>query len=89
MKTSLIGLAFASALGIGSAQALPLSTSPAQSGLEVTQIAQGCGPGMMRGPGGYCRPGWGPRRFYGPPRFAGPRCFIRRTPWGARRVCRW
>ena len=52
MKTGLIGLAFASVMGIGAAQALPVSSSPAQNGLDLTQIAQGCGPGMMRGPRG-------------------------------------
>jgi hypothetical protein len=89
MKTALIGLTFAAALGLGAAQAMPLSPAPATDSVELTPIAQGCGPGMHRGPRGFCRPNWGPRRFYGPPRFAGPRCVIRRTPWATRRICRW
>ncbi len=89
MKTALIGLAFAASLGIGGAQAMPVSPAPSSDMIELTPIAQGCGPGMHRGPRGFCRPTYGPRRIYGPPRYAGPRCVIRRTPYSVRRVCRW
>jgi hypothetical protein len=89
MKTALIGLTFATALGLSGAHAMPVSSLPASNSIELTPVAQGCGPGMQRGPRGFCRPTYGPRRFYGPPRFAGPRCVIRRTPHSVRRTCRW
>ena len=94
MKSGLIGLgfSFAMALGLaglgGAAQAMPLGGEPNVGALDVTLVAQGCGPGMHRGPAGGCRPNFGPRG-YGPPRHAGPGCFMRRTPYGMRRVCRY
>ncbi|MGJ4996889.1 GCG_CRPN prefix-to-repeats domain-containing protein [Bradyrhizobium sp. HKCCYLS3077] len=47
--------------GVSAAQAVPLApVSPAllqgPSGLEIIQVAQGCGPGFHRGPRGACRP---------------------------------
>ena len=98
MKTGLIGLGFAMALGLaglsGAAQAMP---SPGDGGLGasgITLAAQGCGPGMHRGPYGGCRPNYGPRgygppRAYGPPRRVGPGCIMQRTPYGVRRICRY
>lgn len=90
-RRTLLGLAAAltlGGLGAGSnAQAAPLGLGSA-SGLAdqapIETVAQGCGPGWARGPYGRCRP------FAGPPRgFYGRRCFLRPTPYGPRRVCRW
>ena len=98
MKTGLIGFSFAMALGLaglgGAAQAMPIGGYASVGASDITLVAQGCGPGMHRGPAGGCRPNFGPRgygppRFYGPPRYAGPGCFMRRTPYGVRRVCRY
>jgi hypothetical protein len=83
------GLGLASAAN--AAPAAPVS-GLADSGL-VEQVAQGCGRGFARGPRGFCRPIR--RGFYGPgPRvrahgWGGPRrCWVARTPYGPRRVCR-
>jgi hypothetical protein len=93
MTKSLIGLAAAVALGalggLSSAQAAPLQAGSATTlagAAPVETVAFGCGPGFTRGPFGRCRPayGYGPRRFYG-----GRRCFIRPTPYGPRRFCRY
>jgi hypothetical protein len=57
-----------------------------QAPSDVIQVAGGCGPGWHRGPWGGCRRNWGGAwAFAGP----GPRCWVRGTPWGPRRVCRW
>jgi hypothetical protein len=77
------------ASGAHAAPAAPAS-GLAGSGL-VEHVAQGCGPGFFRGPyggcrpmrGGYGRPAYGPRPGYGP-----RRCWVDRTPFGPRRVCR-
>ncbi len=96
MKTGLIGLGFAMALGVaglsGPAQAMPAAAGA--SAAEITLIAQGCGPGMHRGPRGGCLPNFGPRgygppRAYGPPRHGGAGCIMQRTPYGVRRICRY
>ena len=96
MKTGLIGLGFAMALGVaglaGPAQAMPAAAGANAAG--VTLIAQGCGPGLHRGPRGGCLPDYGPRgygppRAYGPPRRAGAGCVMQRTPYGVRRICRY
>ena len=72
--------------GLGLASSANAAPAAMQGGLAtdgmLTRVAQGCGPGGHRGPGGFCRPNFGPRPFMG------PRCFVRRTPWGPRRVCR-
>ncbi|GJD34346.1 GCG_CRPN prefix-to-repeats domain-containing protein [Methylobacterium aerolatum] len=94
MTKSFIGLAAALALGglgaITSAQAAPLQAGSATTlagSAPVETVAFGCGPGWTRGPYGRCRPGYGygyrPRPFYG------RRCFIRPTPYGPRRICRY
>ena len=50
---SLAAIAFITALGLaGAAQAMPVAPAPAD-GL-TTLVAQGCGPGRVRGPGGRC-----------------------------------
>jgi len=77
------------ASGANAAPAAPAS-GLAGSGL-VEHVAEGCGPGFFRGPrgvcrpmrGGYGRPAFGPRPGYGP-----RRCWVDRTPFGPRRVCR-
>ena len=77
----LILAAFAGAglAGFASAGANAMPVAPQQPASPLVQhAAQGCGPGFARGPRGYCRP----MRAYG------PRCFVRRTPYGPRRVCR-
>jgi hypothetical protein len=98
MKRGLIGLGFATALGLaglsGAAQAMPIHGDGGLGGAEVTRIAQGCGPGMHRGPRGGCLPSYGPRgygppRVYGPPRHGGAGCIMQRTPYGLRRICRY
>jgi hypothetical protein len=54
MKT-LLAATFIAAFGFAaSAQAMPVAPAPAD-GL-TTQVAQGCGPGMMRNEFGHCRP---------------------------------
>ena len=69
-----IGLA-----GFASTGASAMPVAPQQSASPLVQhVAQGCGPGFARGPRGYCRP---MRRM-------APRCFVRRTPYGPRRICR-
>jgi len=97
MKTGLIGLGFAMALGLaalsGGAKAMPVAADAGASA-AITLIAQGCGPGMHRGPRGGCLPNYGPRgygppRAYGPPRRVGPGCVMQRTPYGVRRICRY
>ena len=97
MKTGLIGLGFAMALGLavlsGGAQAMPVAADAGASA-AITLIAQGCGPGMHRGPRGGCLPNYGPRgygppRAYGPPRRGGAGCVMQRTPYGVRRICRY
>ena len=62
--------------GVSASQAMPVGPlAPSQT--EVTQVAQGCGPGMHRGPGGFCRPlyncpaGWHPGPY-------GKQCFPNR-----------
>jgi hypothetical protein len=89
MKTKIIMAAAVATLMGGltmSAQAMPLSgvgvPAPVADAPHITLVAGGCGPGFHRGPYGGCRPNWR-RRVYG------PRCFVRRTPWSVRRVCRW
>ena len=98
MKTGLIGLGFAMALGLaglsGAAQAMPLAADTGPGAAEITLIAQGCGPGMYRGPRGGCLPNYGPRgygppRGWGPPRHGGAGCIMQRTPYGVRRICRY
>ncbi len=89
MKMTAICFGFALAFGIGgAAQAMPVSGNAGVDASNITLAAQGCGPGMHRGPYGACRPNFGPRG-YGPPRYVGPGCFMRRTPYGVRRVCRY
>ncbi|MFC6791529.1 GCG_CRPN prefix-to-repeats domain-containing protein [Methylobacterium komagatae] len=90
MTKSFLGLAAALALGclgaVSSAQAAPLAAGSATTlagGAQVETVAMGCGPGWARGPYGRCRPMYRPRPFYG------RRCFIRPTPYGPRRVCRY
>lgn len=93
MRWKIVGLA---ALAFGGLAAAPASAAPAGPGLggllapeaPVTQVAQGCGPGFARGPYGRCRPMYG-RPYYGAPRVYGRRCFVRPTPYGPRRVCRF
>ncbi|WP_455989377.1 GCG_CRPN prefix-to-repeats domain-containing protein [Methylorubrum extorquens] len=70
---------------VTAAEAAPVPMAPAgayDAGNVTTTVAMGCGRGWVRTPYGRCRPMFGPRRF------GGPRCFIRRTPFGPRRVCR-
>ena len=97
MKTGLIGLGFAMALGLaalsGGAQAMPVAADAGASA-AITLIAQGCGPGMHRGPRGGCLPNYGPRgygppRAYGPPRHGRAGCIMQQTPYGVRRICRY
>ena len=70
----LVASAFAVALGLTSAQAMPVYPADRPASHEVIQVAQGCGPGMHRGPRGACRPlyncppGWHSGPF-------GRRCF--------------
>ncbi len=52
----LIAAAFVVALGVGTAQAMPVAPAPAD-GL-TTLVAQGCGPGMSRNAQGRCRPSY-------------------------------
>lgn len=64
-----IAFAFASCLGLSSisipAMAMPVGPLNGAAAM-VTEVAQGCGPGMHRGPYGHCRPmfscpwGWHP-----------------------------
>ncbi|AWN36294.1 GCG_CRPN prefix-to-repeats domain-containing protein [Methylobacterium radiodurans] len=88
-KRTILGLAAALTLGglgaASTAQAAPLGVGTPLAGQSpIETVAQGCGPGWARGPYGRCRP------FAGPPRgFYGRRCFLRPTPYGPRRVCRW
>jgi hypothetical protein len=77
------------------AQAVPFSASPVGEGLEVTKVAEGCGPGFFRGRFGGCRPmgggmgmGRGMGMGYGRPFRRVERCVVRRGPYGVRRVCR-
>ena len=95
MKVTAMGFGLALALGLGgmgAAQAMPVSGDAGVDASNITLAAQGCGPGMHRGPYGACRPNFGPRG-YGPRYGYGPRrgvdCFVRRTPYGVRRVCRY
>lgn len=67
----------------------PLLPGALQADASVTLVAQGCGPGFARGPYGGCRPFYGPRRFYRPRPYYARRCFIRTTPYGPRRFCRY
>ena len=62
--------------GVSASQAMPVAPiAPSQA--EVTQVAQGCGPGFHRGPYGACRPlyscppGWHPGPY-------GKQCFPNR-----------
>ena len=91
MKIATLCFGLALALGVGgAAQAMPVSGDAGIDSSNITLVAQGCGPGMHRGPYGACRPNYGPRGYgYGPPRNVGPGCFMRRTPYGMRRVCRY
>ncbi len=60
MKTT-IALAFVAALGFaGAAQAMPVAPLPADD--LVSQVRQGCGPGMARNAKGKCRPAYMTRR---------------------------
>jgi hypothetical protein len=84
------------ACGVGgmaaTAEAMPVGS--ATSGApEITLVAQGCGPGYMRGPYGGCRPMARGRvfapRVFAPPRMFAPNCFVRRDRFGRPvRVCR-
>ena len=98
MKTGLIGMGFAMALGLaglsGAAQAMPVPADAGLGAAQITRVAQGCGPGMHRGPYGGCLRNYGPRgygppRAYGPPRHGGAGCVMQRTPSGVRRICRY
>jgi len=98
MKTGLIGVGFAMALGLaglsGAAQAMPIPGDGGSGAAGITLIAQGCGPGMHRGPYGGCMPNYGPRRYgppraYGPPRHGRAGCIMQQTPYGVRRICRY
>ncbi|WP_342791820.1 GCG_CRPN prefix-to-repeats domain-containing protein [Methylobacterium oryzihabitans] len=79
----------AAGLGLAStAGATPLAVPGAGAvapDAPVTRVAGGCGPGFFRTPRGFCRP----FRAYGPPRVYGRRCFVRPTPYGPRRFCRF
>ena len=87
------------ALGLaGGALALsgPASATPLSAGAQPLAAAES-GEGLVqnawhrgRPHGYYGRRYYRPRPIYRPYRpVYGPRCFIRRTPWGPRRVCRW
>lgn len=85
MRTLLLALATSAALvsGASAVSAMPTNAlAGADAAPELLLVAQGCGPGFRRGPYGGCRP-FG--RFR--PRFE-RECFVRRTPYGVRRVCR-
>lgn len=88
-RRTLLGLAAALTLGglgaVSTAQAAPLVADTALAGgAPIETVAQGCGPGWGRGAYGRCRPFARPGRG-----FYGRRCFLRPTPYGPRRVCRW
>ena len=98
MTKGLIGLGFATALGLvglsGAAQAMPISGDGASGPAGLSLVAQGCGPGMHRGPYGGCMRNYGPRRYgppraYGPPRHGRAGCIMQQTPYGVRRICRY
>ncbi len=85
MRTTLLALATSAALfaGASAASAMPANLlAGADEAPQVTLVAEGCGPGFRRGAFGGCRPFGGFR-----PRFE-RECFVRRTPYGVRRVCR-
>jgi hypothetical protein len=70
----LVASAFAIALGLTSAQAMPAYPADRPTSNEIIQVAQGCGPGMHRGPRGACRPLYNcPRGWHSGP--FGRRCF--------------
>ena len=84
MRTILLALATSAALvgGVSASSAMPTNLlAGANDAPQATLVAEGCGPGFRRGPYGGCRPFGGFR-----PGFE-RRCFIRRTPFGERRVC--
>ena len=84
MRTMLLALAASAALvsGASAVSAMPLLQTGSDAAPELLLVAQGCGPGFHRGPFGGCRPFGGFRH-----RFE-RECFVRRTPYGVRRVCR-
>ena len=84
MRTLLLTLAAVSALSLGavSAQATPTEAIFSGEAPAVTLVSEGCGPGAHRGEFGRCRSDGGFFR----PHFE-RHCFIRRTPFGERRVC--
>ena len=86
MRKLLLGtvVAGAAALMAFQAQAFPVNPLPIEASSDIVQVRGGCGIGWHRGPYGGCRRNWG-----GAYAFAGPRCWVRATPWGPRRVCRW
>lgn len=84
-----MALVITSLCTLSPANAAPLGPAIVGTGgaeAPVVRVAGGCGPGFFRTPYGFCRPF---RRFYGPPRFYGRRCFLRPTPFGPRRICRF
>ena len=89
MRSILMSLAVGTALSLGAAEvrAMPaISAAQSVDNVEITKVAEGCGPGFHRNFRGFCVPGGG---FYGRPFvYGGPRCFIRDTVFGPRRVCR-
>lgn len=90
--TAMASLLIAGIVLTPTAQAAPLSPllpGTLQADAPVTLVAQGCGPGFARGPYGGCRSFYGPRRLYGPRPYYARRCFIRPTPYGPRRFCRY
>ena len=45
------------AMGLATSAYAGIAVAPvAQSGLAITKVAEGCGPGFWRGPGGHCHP---------------------------------
>lgn len=58
MQSKFFALAAGAALALSSlaAEAMPLSAPVgASTAPEITQVAEGCGPGFARGPAGGCR----------------------------------
>ena len=78
-RTILAAIAGIGLAGFASAGANAMPVAPQQPASPLVQhVAEGCGPGFFRGRRGFCRPMRG----------MGPRCFVRRTPYGSRRICR-
>ncbi len=88
MRSIILTFAAGTALSLGAAQvqAMPaISAAPSAGNVEITPVAEGCGPGYHRNFRGFCVPGG----FYGRPFvYGGPRCFVRPTVFGPRRICR-